>query len=85
MGTFFRVIGGLVVVAIGIPFVIKTQWFMQNFGAIAWAEQKLGGGGSWIFYKLLGILICTIGILLATGLMGSLLLGTVGRLFTAPA
>ncbi len=76
-----RILGGLALVAAGIPFVLKTQWFMENFGAVSWAEDKLGPGGSWLFYKLVGIGISIIGLLLATGLMGGLLLNTVGALF----
>lgn len=80
----FRIIGGIALILIGLPFVIKTGWFMQNFGVVAWAEQKLGGGGSWLFYKLIGVGISLIGILMATGLINGLLLGTVGKLFTPP-
>jgi hypothetical protein len=80
----FRVIGGILLIIAGLPFVMKTDWFMQNFGSIAWAEQHMGGGGSWMFYKLLGILISLVGILMATGLLGGLLLGTVGKLFVPP-
>ena len=77
----FRIIGGIILILLGLPFVLKTGWFMQNFGTVAWAEQKLGGGGSWLFYKLIGIAISLVGILMATGLLGGLLIGTVGRLF----
>jgi hypothetical protein len=76
-----RVIGGILLILAGLPFVLKTQWFLQNFGSVAWAEAKLGSGGTWLFYKLIGIGISLIGILMATGLLGGLLIGTVGRLF----
>lgn len=76
-----RILGGLALVAAGIPFVLKTSWFMENFGAVAWAEDKLGPGGSWLFYKLFGVGVSIIGMLLATGLLGGLLIGTVGKLF----
>jgi hypothetical protein len=67
---------------IGVVFVIKTEWFMQNFGRIPWAEEKLGD--SRLFYKLLGILISLIGIMLATNMLGGFLLATVGKLFVPP-
>jgi len=76
-----RIIGGIVLALIGLPFVLKTRWFMENFGANAWAEAKLGPGGSWLFYKLIGVGFSLVGILLATGLLGGLLMGTVGQLF----
>ena len=79
-----RIIGGIALFLLGIPFVLKTQWFLQNFGSIAWAEAKLGSGGTWTFYKLIGIGISIVGLLMATGLLGGLLIGTVGRLFVPP-
>ena len=84
MQFILRVIGGLVLAGFGVLPVVKTQWFVENFGSIEWAEQNLGSGGTWLFYKLLGVLLCIIGLLLATGLLGGLLLGTVGRLFLPP-
>lgn len=86
MGVILRVIGGLFIIFIGCLFVIKTEWFLQNFGQIAWAEQNLGmDGGSRLFYKLLGIIIALVGIMMATGLLGPALIGTVGKLFVPPA
>jgi hypothetical protein len=82
MNVIFRIIGGILIVLVGVTFVIKTEWFLQNFGQIAWAEQHLGfEGGSRLFYKLLGVTICIIGMLMATGMLGGLLVGTIGRLF----
>ena len=82
MHIFLRILGGLALIAIGCVFVIKSEWFLQNFGKIDWAEQHLGyEGGSRLFYKLIGIIIALIGIMMATGLLGGFVLGTVGRLF----
>lgn len=80
----FRIIGGILIIIAGLPFVLKTSWFMQNFGAVAWAEAKLGSGGSWLFYKLIGVGIIIVGLMLATDLLGGLLIGTVGKLFVPP-
>lgn len=80
--TILRIIGGLLIVGIGVLFVWKTEWFMQNIGRIQWAEEKLGD--SRLFYKLLGIVIIFIGLMLATNMLGGFLIGTVGRLFVAP-
>jgi len=82
MSTIGRIIGGIVAVALGMHLVIKTEWYLQNFGTIDWAEQKFAtSGGSRMFYKLIGIIIIMIGFLAATGMLGGLLMGTVGRLF----
>jgi hypothetical protein len=59
---------GAIIIAIGTFLTIKTEWFMTNFGRIAWFEDKLGSeGGSRIGYKLLGILAIFIGIVLISG------------------
>jgi len=82
--SLLRIFGGVALIIAGIPFVLWTQWFMENFGTVGWAEEKLGPGGSWLFWKLVGVGISIIGMLLATGLLGGLLIGTVGRLFVPP-
>ncbi len=65
--------------------VIKSEWFLENFGTIQWAEDKLGtSGGTRLFYKLIGIVIILVGIMAATNMLGGFLLGTVGRLFLPP-
>lgn len=59
---------GLLVIGAGIFPVIQTEWFMNNFGRIAWFEDKLGTeGGSRLGYKLVGILFLFIGIIILTG------------------
>ncbi len=76
-----RIIGGLVIAAIGILITLKAEWIYQNFGGVAWAESKMGtAGGSRTFYKLLGLGITMIGFLIMTNLFGGFLEATVGRL-----
>jgi len=59
---------GLLIMTAGVFLVIKTEWFMNNFGRIAWFEDKLGSeGGSRLGYKLVGIIIIFIGIVLLSG------------------
>ncbi|MEA3249580.1 MAG: hypothetical protein U9Q03_04475 [Patescibacteria group bacterium] len=81
--TALRIIGGLLIVGVGVFFVIKTEWFMRNIGRIQWAEEKLGD--SRLFYKLLGIIIILIGLMLSTNMLGGFLVGTVGKLFVSPS
>lgn len=57
---------------LGIPFgaifILKTEWFVQNFGKVAWAEEHLGyEGGTRLFYKLLGVIIILISLFGFTG------------------
>lgn len=78
---FWRIVGGLLMVAFGALFVLRTQWFMNNIGTIPWAEQKLGGGGSNLLYKLIGLMLAFFGFLITTGLMGGFINATIGKLF----
>ena len=73
---------GMLGILIGMILVIKTEWFIRNFGTNEWAEQKFGtSGGTRTFYKLLGILFVFVALAGMTGVLGGLILGTLGRLF----
>lgn len=62
--------------------ILKTGWFIANFGTNAWAEAKLGtSGGSRLMYKMLGLIGIFIGFILITGMWEGFLMGTVGRIF----
>jgi hypothetical protein len=62
------IILGLIIIAVGALLVIKTEWFLQNFGRLSWFEDKLGSdGGSRLGYKLLGIAAIFIGIIFMSG------------------
>jgi len=69
-----NIIIGLLLMALGIVLVLKTEWFLSNFGRIAWFESKLGSeGGSRLGYKLVGIVFIFFGLLVLTGLIGGFL------------
>ena len=74
---FGRIFGIFLILA-GIAMVIKSDWFLKNFGSIPWAEEKLGG--SLFFYKLLGILFIFIGLTLIFNLFGGIVLFVFGPL-----
>ncbi|MBT4120505.1 MAG: hypothetical protein HOA57_03085 [Candidatus Magasanikbacteria bacterium] len=70
-------------IAVGAILVIKTEWFIQNFGTSSWAEEHMGtSGGTRLFYKLVGIVIILIAFLGISGLLGDMVLGFFGKLFT---
>lgn len=72
----------LVAVVVGILLVIKTDWFISNFGTSSWAEQHMGtSGGTRLLYKLIGIAIIVLAVLGATGALGEIVLGVFGPLF----
>lgn len=65
---------GLVLLAIGIAIVIKSESMLSAFGRMEFFEKYLGSdGGSRLGYKLIGLLIIFIGILTATNLIGAFL------------
>ena len=73
-----RILLGLFVIAVGFLMVWKTVGFQDFFGANAWAERKMGPGGTNTFYKLLGVGVAFLGMLIATNLISGVLEGIVG-------
>lgn len=66
-----QIILGLIITAIGALIVIKSETMLNACGRIAWFEERFGmEGGSRLGYKLIGLLVAFIGILMATGLIG---------------
>lgn len=76
-----RIIIGLILVAVGFVLVWKTRKFIEFFGPIAWADAKLGGGGTSLMYKTIGIILIFIGFVVATNMWNALLEATLGSLF----
>jgi hypothetical protein len=84
MDILIRILIGLALVAGGFYFVWKTENVLGFFGSVDWAEQHLGGGGSRLFYKLLGIVIILIGFIVATNMWNAFMEATLGSLFPQP-
>ena len=80
MGFIIRLVIGLGIAALGSIMVIKTHLVIDFFGSVDWAEQKLGGGGTNLFYKGLGLLIVFVGFLVATNMWDNFLQATLGSL-----
>ncbi|MEK7680776.1 MAG: hypothetical protein AAB348_01895 [Patescibacteria group bacterium] len=77
-----RYIIGILMAAIGVILVLKTEWFIQNFGTSAWAEAKFGyNGGTRLMYKLVGTAFIFFGFLTVTNMISGFLFGTVGKIF----
>lgn len=76
-----NILVGLIILAIGAAITIYSEKVMSAFGRIAFFETHLGtDGGSRLGYKLLGILIAFLGILVITNLIGDFLSWILGPL-----
>lgn len=72
---------GLMIMAIGVSMVVKTDSWLGFLGRNDWAEQKLGPGGSRLLYKIIGLFFCFFGILGITGLLNGFMTTTLGAIF----
>jgi len=77
-----RYLIGLAMIAFGAILIVKTTWFIENFGTSAWAEEKMGtSGGTRLMYKLIGLAFIFFGMLVITNMIGGFLMATIGKLF----
>ncbi|OGL59660.1 hypothetical protein A3H10_02915 [Candidatus Uhrbacteria bacterium RIFCSPLOWO2_12_FULL_46_10] len=78
-----RILWGLIITAAGAGIVIYTEPIFSFFGSVDWAEQWIPFyGGSRLSYKLFGILLVVIGLMMLTGLLGPVILWLFGGLFS---
>ncbi len=81
MGWIGRIIVGGLLVFVGYLFVRHATWFVYNVMRIPWAEKWLRSSHN--FYRLFGIILIFIGMLVMTNLWDSFLMATLGRLLGA--
>ncbi|MEI6835356.1 MAG: hypothetical protein WCK59_00850 [Candidatus Falkowbacteria bacterium] len=63
-----QIVLGIVITALGAFMAIKTEWFLENLGRLDWFEAHLGSeGGTRLGYKLMGVLVIFIGVIMMTG------------------
>ncbi|MGB0756837.1 MAG: hypothetical protein ACPGO5_00070 [Patescibacteria group bacterium] len=73
---------GVIMVGIGFTMLKFTLFYLKNFGRIPFFEKHLHHwGGSFLFYKLLGLLLSFFGILQMVGLLEPFTVWIVGSLF----
>ena len=65
-------------IAVGFHMVWKTGWYLEFVGAIDYAEEKFGPGGTRTFLKLVGVGVCLVGMAIFTGLIENVLGGLAG-------
>ena len=80
--TIGKFIFGIIITAIGFILVWKSEWLLNNFGRISFAEKYLAhSGGTRLMYKLIGIIVIIIGIMYATNLTDNLIAKIVNIVF----
>ncbi len=68
---YMIIILGIIMIGVGGFLTIKSESMLNAFGRIGFFEKYLGTeGGSRLGYKLVGLLIFFIGLLMATGMIG---------------
>jgi hypothetical protein len=69
-----QIIVGLIMVALGFSMVYFANWMYNNIGAVSFFEKYLGGGGTRLGYKLIGMFVIFLGALSTFGLIDVFLL-----------
>ena len=72
----FKIFFTIVLIALGILFLVKTEPIVRMVGHNSLAEKYLGQGGSYTFWKILGTILIILGVLLIFGRCDSVLLNT---------
>ncbi|MCX6745960.1 MAG: hypothetical protein NTX00_02975 [Candidatus Parcubacteria bacterium] len=71
----FLKIFGLILLISGPFLVIKSGWFLENFGSIQWAEDKLSTeGGTRFLYKIIGLAFMFFGLTMIFDLFGGIVI-----------
>ena len=65
-----RIFWGLMAMGFGSIIIVKTEWLVRNIGRMEFFERKLGTmGGTRLGYKLIGLTVIMLGILMITNLV----------------
>jgi hypothetical protein len=80
--TIGKIIFGIIIAGIGFILVWKSEWLLNNFGRIPFAEKHLAhSGGTRLMYKIIGIIVIIIGLMYATDLTDNLMAKIVNLVF----
>jgi len=76
-----RILIGFLISALGFLMVYKTPWFLSILGRVRFAEKTFGGGGTRIFYKLLGTVVLLVGFMVMLNLWEGFFVSVFGKAF----
>ena len=68
---FGQIIFGLVGVGLGLVIIVYTRYIVEHIsGPIGFAERYLGSAGTYTFWRLLGMVIFFVSLLIMFGFLG---------------
>ena len=67
MELFLRLIIGIPIMCIGILLLVKSYKIVQKIGYNDWAEEHMGGGGTYTLVKIIGMILVFLSML---GILG---------------
>ena len=76
-----RILLGIAIIVVGYLMCLRTNWFYDILGPVDWAERAFVSGGSRFFYKLLGVAVIIVGIIVLTDLYDIIVGGFVAKVF----
>ena len=71
----------IIFTTVGTLILMNTEPIVNTTGRVGWAERHLGGAGTFALYKIIGVIIIVIGMLVATGLFDLAFGGIIRFLF----
>jgi hypothetical protein len=69
MGILLRIIIGIPTICIGLLLLVKSYKIVQKIGYNNWAEEHLGGGGTYLLVKLIGMFLMLLSVLFILGII----------------
>ena len=64
---FSKILVFIIGTAIGVAVTYYHRWFVRNVGTSPWAERFFGGGGTYLMWQLIGVLIVIFTVLYTVG------------------
>jgi len=64
-----RLVIGVIAILVGILLMSKSYTVVQKIGYNDWAEEHLGGGGTFLLIKIIGMVTILLAVLLIFGII----------------
>jgi len=64
---FLKIILFIISILVGLYFLVKSEYIVRVIGHNAWVDSYLGRGGSYLMWKVIGIIVIGLGFLYLLG------------------